>query len=124
MTQILLIDDERLVRAAMRVPLEEAGHDVFEADNGRKGIELHKESPCDLIITDVIMPEMEGFETIKLLRKDDDLLKIIAISGGGRIKGADYLKMAITLGADKILVKPFSNEELLDAVNDCLDGQS
>lgn len=124
MARILLIDDERLVRAAMRVTLEGTGHDVLEANDGKKGIELHKESPCDLIITDIIMPKMEGLETIKLLRKDDNLLKIIAISGGGRIKGADYLKMAITLGADKMLAKPFSNEELLDAVNDCLEGQS
>ncbi len=124
MARILLIDDEKLVLATMRVPLEKAGHDVSEEDNGERGIELHKESPCDLIITDVIMPGMEGFETIRLLKKDDDLLKIIAISGGGRIKGANYLKIAITLGADKVLAKPFSNEELLDAVNECLVGLS
>lgn len=124
MARILLIDDERLVLATMRISLEGAGHDVLDADSGEKGIKIQKETPCDLVITDIIMPKMDGLETIKQLKKDDNLLKIIAISGGGRIKGADYCKIAITLGADMVLAKPFSNEEFLGTVNECLVGVS
>lgn len=120
MARILVIDDQSLVREAIIVALEGAGHDVSEADNGDQGIALQKERPFDIIITDILMPVKEGIETIIQLKDEFKSLKIIAISGGGRGKDIDYLKLAKSLGANKALSKPFTNEELLLAVDECL----
>ena len=120
MARVLVIDDQDLVREAIRVALEGAGHEVSEAKNGDQGLDLQKERPFDIIITDILMPVKEGIETIIQVRKEFENLKIIAISGGGRGKSIDYLKLAKQAGADKALPKPFSNEELLSAVNECL----
>ena len=120
MARVLVVDDQDLVREAVRVALEGAGHEVGEAENGDQGLALQKEQLFDIIITDILMPVKEGIETIIQLKKEFKDLKIIAISGGGRIKNTDYLKLAKRLGADKALSKPFSNEELLLAVDECL----
>jgi CheY-like chemotaxis protein len=120
MARILVIDDQELVRQAIRVVLEAKGHEVLEADDGKVGIGLQKEQPCELVITDIFMPVKEGLETITELKQDYIGLKIIAISGGGRTKSEDYLKVAGSLGADKVLTKPFSNAQLLLCVDECL----
>jgi CheY-like chemotaxis protein len=122
MTSILVIDDQELVRASIRITLEAAGHEVVEAENGEVGIKLQEEHGFDLVITDILMPVKEGIETIVDLRRDYGDLKIIAISGGSRSKTMDYLKAATNLGADMVLPKPFSNAELLSCVNECLGG--
>jgi CheY-like chemotaxis protein len=120
MARILVVDDEEPVRFTIRARLESAGHEVDEAKNGKEAIESQTAGPFDLIITDIIMPEKEGVETIFELKRDYPDLKIIAISGGGRTKNLDFLKLASGFGADKILAKPFSGKELLECVNDCL----
>ncbi|MAF96260.1 MAG: response regulator [Rhodospirillaceae bacterium] len=120
MARILVVDDEELARFTIRDILETAGHDVDEAANGNEAISYQTANPFDLIITDIIMPEKEGVETIIELKRDYPDLKIIAISGGGRTKNLDFLKLADEFGADKILAKPFSEEELLERVNACL----
>lgn len=120
MARILIIDDEDLARYTLLKMLSGSGHELAEAENGKEGLDLHRESPFDLIITDLIMPEMEGMETILALRRDGPTPKIIAVSGGGRSGSADYLSMARRLGADQVLPKPFSQDELLSTVHSCL----
>jgi len=122
MARILVVDDEELARFTIRDILETAGHEVDEATNGNEAISSQTADPFDLIITDIVMPEKEGVETIIELKRDYPDLKIIAISGGGRTKNVDYLKLADEFGADKILAKPFSEEELLERVDACLAG--
>jgi len=123
MARILVVDDEELARFTLREILETAGHDVSEAGNGNEAVAQQKEQGFDLIITDIIMPEKEGVETIIDLKRDYPDLKIIAISGGGRTRNLDFLKLAEQYGADKVLAKPFSEDELLQNVNACLPGQ-
>ncbi len=120
MARILIIDDEDELRILLRQMLEHAGHDVTEAVNGAEGIELYERDLHELIITDIIMPEKEGVETIIALRRTDPELPIIAISGGGRLDATDFLTMAKKLGARHTLTKPFRRDQLLDAVSECL----
>jgi CheY-like chemotaxis protein len=97
--------------------LEKAGHEVEIALNGREGMELFKKNVPDLLVTDIIMPEMEGLETIFALRSKYPKLKIIAISGGGRISPSGYLPGAKLLGADMVFEKPLVQKEFLQAVS-------
>lgn len=120
MTRILVIDDEELARFTIREILEAAHFEVDEAENGRVGVDKQKATPFDLIITDIIMPEKEGVETIIDLKQEFPDLKIIAISGGGRTRNLDFLKLSERFGAAKILAKPFTEGQLLEAVNEVL----
>jgi DNA-binding NarL/FixJ family response regulator len=83
-------------------------------------IKLYRANPTDLIITDLIMPEKEGIETIMELKKDFPDVKIIAISGGGRSKPESYLNLAKQLGAKRVFPKPIDREELLNAIRELL----
>ncbi len=120
MARILIIDDEELARFTVRDILEGQEHEVEEAANGQEGVDLHASKPFDLVITDIIMPEKEGVETIIELRKDNPDLKIIAISGGGRTRNMDFLQLAKKYGADKVLAKPFTEDALVECVDACL----
>ena len=120
MARILVADDEKLVRFTIRKILMSAGHEVTEAENGKVAIETHTAGNFDLLITDIIMPEKEGVETTIEMKRDHPDLKVIAISGGGRTRNLDFLKLAKQFGADAILAKPFSEDELMAAVDDCL----
>ena len=120
MARILIIDDEDELRSMLRQMLEHAGHEVTEAADGAIGIEIYERDTPDLIITDIIMPEKEGVETIIALRRADPTLPIIAISGGGRLDATDFLSMAKKLGARQTLTKPFRRDQLLEAVSECL----
>ncbi len=120
MAKILIIDDDQMVSATIELLLLKAGHTVTLAGNGNLGVASFKESPADLIITDIIMPEKEGIETIQEIRALSAKVPIIAISGGGRTKNYDFLRMANKLGANEVLKKPFANDELLSLVNKCL----
>ena len=120
MGTILVIDDEELARFTIRQMLEQAGHMVLEAENGNQGIKLQQQENCDLIITDIIMPEKGGLSTIAEMKSGNAYLKIIAISGGERRDGHDYLGHAANLGANRTLGKPFTGEELLECVKACL----
>ena len=120
MARILVIDDDDLIRLFVKQIVESAGHEVAEAENGAYGIRLLKARPFDAIITDIFMPDMDGLETIRELRKDHPTLKIIAMSSGGQIGSSDYLEMARRFGADKVIAKPFVADQLLDCLNTCL----
>lgn len=117
MATILVIDDEEMVRATLRLALESAGHRVLEAGNGQDGLRLLETNPVDLTITDIIMPEKEGIETIIEIRRRQPEAKIIAISGGSRSQDIDFLRIAERLGAVHSLAKPFSPQMLIELVN-------
>ncbi|MDM8524030.1 response regulator transcription factor [Desulfococcaceae bacterium HSG8] len=119
MKRILVIDDEDQVRSMLRMMLEREGYEVEDAENGEVGIRLFRKKPADVVITDILMPEKEGIETIIELRRDFPGAKIIAISGGGRLRSPEiFLKMAKKFGADRIFPKPVERDELLDAVKE------
>lgn len=122
MARILVVDDDPSVLKYVTAVLKAAGHEVSEATNGRACMAALDERPVDLLITDIIMPEQEGMETIRTLRRKGSTLKIIAITGGLPGGPADLVKMARMMGADSALGKPFMPDELLAAVNDVLGG--
>jgi CheY-like chemotaxis protein len=114
---ILLIDDDEAVRYAIRRVVEDEGFTVAVAENGQQGLDMLDSVSPALVITDLIMPEKEGLETIVELRKRQPGLPIIAISGGGRDAEPDFLNFARKLGANEVLAKPFEPEQLVDALH-------
>ncbi len=122
MVRILVVDDEELARFTIREILTKAGHEIEEAENGKQAIERQKAEPFDLIVTDIVMPVKDGVEMIAELKQDDPAPIILAISAGGPTGDVDFLKRAESAGADDILAKPLSEDELLERVNDCLSG--
>jgi DNA-binding response OmpR family regulator len=116
LARILLIDDDATVRYALKQVLERAGHQVDEAHDGIVGIEKYNAVQPDLVVTDIIMPNQEGIETIIKLKRMSPNVAIIAMSGGGRTGNRDFLAMAEKLGAAKVMPKPFRPKELVEAV--------
>lgn len=114
---ILIIDDDDLFRRSLRLMLERGGYTVVEAQEGAEGIRHYRGQKFDVVITDLIMPGKEGLETIRELRSGDRGVRIIAMSGGGRVDSRDYLPLAKALGAQHILDKPFSDQELFAAID-------
>jgi DNA-binding NtrC family response regulator len=121
MARILVIDDDAQTLRTIRRVLERARHEVVEARNGKVGISLYREKPANLVISDIIMPEVDGVATITILRQDYPDVKIIAISGGGRIGSDAYLHVADNLGVLRTLPKPFGKSELLEVVREVLE---
>jgi DNA-binding response OmpR family regulator len=123
--KVLVIDDDHLVRYTLSKILQRSGYDVVTASDGRRGMLLLREEYPDVVITDIIMPEQEGIDTIIQIRHERPSIKIIAISGGGRVRNVDYLKMARSLGAHEVIRKPFVAEELLVRLAElgCRPGQ-
>lgn len=120
MARILVMDDDELLRGALRVVLEVAGYDVLEAADGDAGLRLHREQGADLVLVDLLMPQRDGLEVIRALRVEIPRPKIIAMSGGGQKGHLDLLKTAAALGASCTLRKPFEPHELLAAIRDLL----
>jgi len=116
MAKILVLDDEPSILLMIKKMLEKAGHEVSIASNGREGMILFERDQHDLVISDIIMPEKEGLETIFELRRMHPELKIIAISGGGRISPDGYLPGAKLLGANMVFQKPLDQKEFVNAV--------
>lgn len=123
MATILLIDDEELVRDTLEEILRSAGHEVTTAENGEVGLERYRQATFDLVITDIIMPEKEGLQTIIDIIETNPRQRVIAISGGGRDKHYDYLESARVFGAMDVLTKPISVDDLLTRVAACLDEE-
>lgn len=121
MTHILVIEDEDQVRSFLHKILEQEGYEVSDAPNGAVGMKIQRESPAELIITDIIMPEKEGIEIIMEIKKDFPGTKIIAISGGGQAGINTYLDMAKKLGAHSVLAKPFEIKEIISETNRLLE---
>jgi two-component system, chemotaxis family, chemotaxis protein CheY len=126
MSLVLVIDDEPALREVTRQFLEEAGHAVVEAGDGKVGLWMFRELRPDLVIVDLFMPEKEGVETIREMRTIDPTAKIVAMSGGGRFGTRQLLDGLLDLGATATLAKPFGHGELLKALDwalNCIPGE-
>src|SRR6185312_1494203 len=120
MARILVVDDDELVRVSVAGILSRAGHQVETAEDGEAALGRHRAARFDLVVTDIVMPRMEGLETVRALRGDRSRVKIVAISGCERRGSEFYLTAARALGADQVLVKPFTGAELRAAVDRAL----
>jgi len=118
MVRILVVDDDFQMREMLGVILERKGYDVKTASDGKAALQLQSTKPFDIVITDMIIPEKDGLETISELRRGYPRVKIIAISAGGRNRPEGYLELARQIGADRVLVKPFGSWEILGAVRE------
>lgn len=124
MARILIIDDDDQLLRMLRKALELSGHDVVAAENGKDGMKLLRENPTDLIISDIVMPEMDGLEILMQLRREVPRVPLIAISGGVPGTELDTLEIAKRLGAARTLKKPFALSEMIQAVRGVLDEKS
>jgi len=120
MARILIIDDEPSILEVLRKILLFEGYDVVTAANGEEGLELFRQTPCDLVITDMVMPLKDGLQTILDLRNEKQDLPIIAMSGGGTISKERYLTVAGYLDKVITVAKPFSVGSIAEAVTSLL----
>jgi DNA-binding response OmpR family regulator len=116
MTRVLLIEDDNDLRSMLAEVLRRGGYEVREARNGGEAVGLFRQCPADLVVTDLLMPEKDGLETLMELRMEQPVLRILAMSGGGEFPAQLYLRMAGRLGAALVLAKPFGTTEFLAAV--------
>ena len=122
MAKILLIDDNPGLLKMEAAFLRAAGHETVSADDGRSALQMAATETFDLVVTDIVMPGKDGMEVIMALLSRTPTLKIIAVSGGGHLSAENYLRLAGTLGAVETLQKPFSGDELVEAVTRALGG--
>ncbi len=130
MARILVIDDEQDIRVVLQQVLEREGHEVDVAAGGNEGLELLESNGADVVITDIIMPGIDGVATLGKIKENWPGLPVIVISGGGNVAPASYepgaiatnayLASAERAGADCTLTKPFERKELLDALSNLL----
>ncbi len=130
MAKILIIDDEKDIRIVLQQVLEREGHEVDVAPGASEGLELLEGHGADLVITDIIMPGIDGVATLGRIKESWPEVPVIVISGGGNVAPASYepgaiatsayLASAERAGADCTLTKPFERKDLLDAVNNLL----
>lgn len=112
-TSVLIVDDNADMRAFVKIVLERAGFEAQVAPDGERALQVERAQPVDVLITDIFMPERDGIELIQQFKSAFPHVKIIAMSGGGRISTRDYLPLAADIGADLVLRKPFAAETLL-----------
>jgi len=118
---ILIIDDDELFRSMLIDLLKIEGYEILSAADGVAGLKMFRESIPDLVITDIVMPDKEGIQTIRELLQENPETKIIAISGGGRrAMSPDYLTLAKEFGAKRTFAKPFERSEFIEAVRELL----
>lgn len=124
MADILIIDDESLIRDSLSNLFRREGYIVAVASNGIDGLRKFTDDPARLVVTDIVMPEMEGIETIRELRARHPGVVIIAISGGGRHGSVQFLEIARKLGADAALAKPFTRAQITGLVREFMQGKA
>jgi DNA-binding response OmpR family regulator len=122
MARILIIDDDPDTRSMLEDILKSASHQTFTAADGKEGLKQYLANPTDLVITDMFMPDKDGFETIVELRKKFPTLSIIAMTG--KDSPTDILSIAQILGAAEVLQKPFTPAQLLSATDKVLARES
>jgi DNA-binding response OmpR family regulator len=120
MPQVLIIDDEPGIRKLLSMILRRKGYSVETAADGEEGLRKFGQDPADLIITDIIMPDMDGLQVIQTLRRERPGVNIISISGGGRLAAEKYLDLAKKLGVCHAFEKPIDRDVLLSAVSKLL----
>jgi CheY-like chemotaxis protein len=116
MASILLVEDDDQLRTMLKLLLTNSGYEVWEAPNGTRVCDMYQQQRFDLVITDLVMPDKEGLGVIMELRRRDQNVRIIAMSGGLQGRAEEYLRIAQKLGAQLTLSKPFGNQEFLEAV--------
>jgi DNA-binding NtrC family response regulator len=121
-TKILIIDDDSAVRDTILAILESKGYSAVAAADGEHGLDLFRSERPDLVISDIIMPNKDGIETILAMHRERAETKIIAISGGGRLGNVDYLEIVKNFGACEVIAKPFDPDELIGCIGRCLEG--
>jgi CheY-like chemotaxis protein len=120
MTSILVVDDDNQARKTIINILKREGYELLGAPDWNVAIKRLKENPVDVVITDILMPEKEGLETIMELKQDFPSIKVIAMSGGGAIGQDEYLELARKFGADQTLAKPIGRQDLVSTVRELL----
>lgn len=120
MGKVLVIDSDSYTRAQLRTVLEEGGHEVDEASNGRSGLAKVSSSPVDLVTTCMVMPEMDGLETIRAFKRGYPDVKIVVVSGYDQNGDLGLLSLARELGASGTLKKPIDRQELLQTVDELI----
>lgn len=115
--RVLLVDDDSGIRKLVRRVLVRAGYEVVESVNGMNALQQIQAGRFDLLITDIVMPDMDGLELIRKLRSSHPHVPILAMSGGGKVPAPVYLRLAEALGAGKVLAKPFEIPTLLEAIS-------
>ena len=120
MVTILLVDDDDMSRGAVHRMLELSGYSVHSTAVGLEALAHYRKDPADLVITDLIMPDTDGLEMIQRLREMNPKVRVLAISGGGRVDAEEYLSVARKFGAAGILPKPFTASQLRQAVQAAL----
>lgn len=123
MARILILDDEEAMREVTRMVLEEDGHEVEEASNGVAGLEMFRARPADVVLTDLIMPQKDGIETIRDLRREFPDVKIVAISGRGGTGVNANLERARRIGADLTIQKPCEPRDIREAVRSLTEAK-
>ena len=116
--RVLVIDDNEDFRVLAQLALEAENFDVSVAANGHDGMSMLRKRGVDVVVTDIVMPEQDGVETIAQLRKEFPNIKVIAISGAVSGTGFDYLKVPVQLGAARILRKPFDIQDLVRLIRE------
>jgi DNA-binding response OmpR family regulator len=122
MPGVLIVEDDIELREMLKLSLSRRNFTVFEADNGKSAIAHFKPTITDLVVTDLIMPEEDGLKVVIKLRELKPTIKIIAISGGGKVGPGSYLNLAKALGADAIYSKPFSINDLIAKIEQLLES--
>ena len=120
MKSILVVDDDESIRKYLRRILETHGYEVLDACDGNAAIERYVEREPDLVVLDILMPGKDGIETLFELKKNDKHIKIIIMSGGGRLRPDNYLEIAEMVGVCAAMKKPFAKEEFLAEVDHAL----
>ena len=121
---MLVVDDDPDLLQSLRVLLEAYDYTVIMAANAAAAIAAVSELKPDVVLTDIYMPDADGFELINTLRQHNVTVPVIAMSGGGRVGGYDNLSIATHLGAAAVIDKPFSNTSLIDTIERVLADQS
>lgn len=124
MAFLLVVDDERALRAGLRAVLERNGHSVMEAENGNEALLLCLSKSFDLVVSDLLMPECDGLEMLMALRKVPSRPRIAVMTGAARKGPFNQLQTARSLGADVVLQKPFSGDQLLAAIDPLISLRS
>lgn len=124
MARILVIDDQPDVREVIQNILEECGHSVVVAAEGREGLDFYSKCPADVVITDLHMPGMNGLDTVRALRERSSKVKIIAMSGADTYMVETNLQSSVINGADQTLLKPFRVRDIVNAVELVLSGDA
>src|SRR5215203_5310547 len=124
MTRVLIVDDDPLVCAAIEIYLERHNFNVTIADGGEAGLRALEDACFDLMIVDIFMPHMRGFESIRIFHERAPSVPLIAMSGYAFANldspAPDFLRMALELGATRCLRKPFTPVALLAVINECM----